>query len=471
MEDEESVAASIKKYLEKRIGASVVTAPDCSTAREILVSNRFDLVTLDYMLPDCDGLELLEEITGMESAPPVVMVTGHGDEKAASEAFRLGAAGYVVKDFRLASMLIAAAERALELTRVQRWLLESEERFRNIVESSRDAIFIIDFNGDITYWNPAAERVFGHEAGEAVGRNVIELLAPPEATGRYLPILDEFQASGGGFAFEETALYDVVRKDRARIQVEVTASSLGSGGERAALVTAHDVSERERSRKALEESERKVRRKLEALLEPSVDVGALELPDIIDVEAVQSLMDDFNRVTSFSVGVTDVSGEVIVASGWQEICTRFHRAHPETARYCMESDAELATGAEPGSFKLYRCKNNMWDMATPIIVGDYHVGNLHLGQFFFEDEIPDYELFRQQAWRYGFDERKYMAALERVPRWSRETVETVMAFCTRMAGVVSALGYSQVRLARALARKDADSGASGPAAGGVSGNP
>lgn len=244
VEDEESVAASIKKYLEKRIGAGVVTAPDCSTAREILASNRFDLVTLDYMLPDGDGLELLEEITGMESAPPVVMVTGHGDEKAATEAFRLGAAGYVVKDFRLASMLIAAAERTLELSHVQKRLLESEERFRSIVESSRDGILIVDESGRITYWNPAAEHVFGYTADEATGRNIIELLTPPELTGEHLTILEEFQATGGGRLFEETARYDGIRKDGTRIRVEVTASSLESGGERVALVTTRELSDR-----------------------------------------------------------------------------------------------------------------------------------------------------------------------------------------------------------------------------------
>ena len=96
----------------------------------------------------------------------------------------------------------------------------------------------------------------------------------------------------------------------------------------------------------------------------------------------------------------------------------------------------------------------MWDIATPIIVGGKHLGNLFLGQFLFEDESPDYEAFRSQASQYGFDEQQYLAALERVPRWSRETVDTVMTFYARLANMLSTLSYSSIELARSLAEKE-----------------
>jgi two-component system, cell cycle sensor histidine kinase and response regulator CckA len=166
-------------------------------------------------------------------------------------------------------------------------------------------------------------------------------------------------------------------------------------------------------------------------------------------------MDDFYRLTHIGVAVLDLHGEVLVATGWQDICTQFHRVHPETSRHCLESDLMLSNGVAPGAFKLYRCKNNMWDMATPIMVGDIKVGNLFLGQFFFEEEMPDREMFRQQAQRYGFDEAAYLAALEQAPRWSRETVDTVMNFYTRFASLVSELGDRNVRLSQALAEKEA----------------
>jgi len=89
-------------------------------------------------------------------------------------------------------------------------------------------------------------------------------------------------------------------------------------------------------------------------------------------------------------------------------------------------------------------------MATPIFVGGRHVGGVFLGQFFFEDEVLDYDTFRAQARRYGFDENEYIAALERVPRWSHDTVNRSMTFYVRFANLISMLSYSNVELAWAL---------------------
>jgi len=96
----------------------------------------------------------------------------------------------------------------------------------------------------------------------------------------------------------------------------------------------------------------------------------------------------------------------------------------------------------------------MWDIATPIIVAGQHVGNIFSGQFFFEDEILNYELFRSQAKKYGFNEEEYIAALEKVPRLSREAVHTGMSFFTKLANMISQLSYSNIKLAQSLEERD-----------------
>jgi PAS domain S-box-containing protein len=144
-----------------------------------------------------------------------------------------------------------------------------------------------------------------------------------------------------------------------------------------------------------------------------------------------------------------------VGAGWQDICTRFHRVHPETSQHCLESDTKLSGGLSPGETRLYRCKNNMWDAATPIVVGGRHLGNLFAGQFFFDDEPADGELFRAQAARYGFEPAAYLAALEEVPRLSRTAVAAAMTFLRRFADMLSSLGSSNVQLARSIAEREA----------------
>jgi PAS domain S-box-containing protein len=96
----------------------------------------------------------------------------------------------------------------------------------------------------------------------------------------------------------------------------------------------------------------------------------------------------------------------------------------------------------------------MWDLVTPIFVGGNHMGNLFLGQFLYDDESPDRDLFRAQAIRYGFDEDAYLAALDQVPRWNRKTVDTVMAFYARFARMISTLGFRNITLARTVNERD-----------------
>ncbi|MDM7919389.1 MAG: PAS domain S-box protein [Methanosarcina sp.] len=210
----------------------------------------------------------------------------------------------------------------------------------------------------------------------------------------------------------------------------------------------------QRVEESLNQNELQINLNLENILPPAHETANLELAEIIDARAIQSFMEDFYKLAHIPIGIIDLKGNVLVGVGWQDVCTRFHRVHPESCKHCVESDTELSRGVAPGEFKLYKCKNNMWDTATPIIVDGQHVGNIFLGQFFFEDEHPDYELFRSQARHYGFNEEEYIAALEKVPRLSKETLNTIMVFFMKLASMISQLGYSNVRLSQSLAERD-----------------
>ncbi len=148
--------------------------------------------------------------------------------------------------------------------------------------------------------------------------------------------------------------------------------------------------------------------------------------------------------------IVDNKGQVLVSVGWQDICTKFHRCHPDTLKNCLESDTVLARGAEAGSFKTYLCKNGMVDMASPIVVSDRHMGAIYLGQFMFTDEELDVERFRRQARQYGFDEQDYLDALRRVPRYSREQALEVMGYYSRLGDMIATLGFSNLSLANTL---------------------
>jgi PAS domain S-box-containing protein/putative nucleotidyltransferase with HDIG domain len=197
----------------------------------------------------------------------------------------------------------------------------------------------------------------------------------------------------------------------------------------------------------------------EAILLPEEDLSALELTDVIDVKDIQSLVDNLYNVTGVPVGILDLKGKALVKAGWQDICTQFHRLHPETAKNCRESDTVLSKGVKPGTFKEYQCKNNMWDMVTPIFIGGKHMGNVFLGQFLYEGEEPDYNIFRAQVRKYGFNETEYLAALDRVPRRNRKFIQHVMSFYTRLTHLIANLSYSNLKVSMALGERKKAEGA------------
>jgi signal transduction histidine kinase/PAS domain-containing protein len=214
-----------------------------------------------------------------------------------------------------------------------------------------------------------------------------------------------------------------------------------------------EVADRKKAEEALQQSEEQLRLKLDSVLSPDADIEEQELSNIIDVPALQSMMNDLCAVTNIGFSIIDLKGNVLVGTGWQDICTKFHRANPETLKNCIESDVTLTQGVKKGEFRIFKCKNNMWDIVTPIIIGGKHMANIHSGQFFFEDEKVNRKVFVAQAEKYGFDKKVYMRAFDKIPRWSREKVENLMIFYTKIADVISKLSYSNLKLAKLLSEQ------------------
>ena len=201
-------------------------------------------------------------------------------------------------------------------------------------------------------------------------------------------------------------------------------------------------------------SEERVKSKLDSILSPEGDIGNLELADIFDLNMLQFILDDFKTMTDIGVAIVDLKGNILAASEWQDICTKFHRINKDSCRNCIESDSTLTNGISAGNYKLYKCKNNMWEIATPIEVGGKHLGNLFLSHFVFEDDVIDYDLFRRQARDFGFDEKEYIRALDSVPRRKRDVIHTAMIFYIKLSTIISRLSYSNIKLARALTERD-----------------
>ncbi|HMV54912.1 MAG: PAS domain S-box protein [Rhodocyclaceae bacterium] len=171
----------------------------------------------------------------------------------------------------------------------------------------------------------------------------------------------------------------------------------------------------------------------------------MRFSELVDVDELRALCEGFSAATGVVTAILELDGEVLVATGWQEICTRFHRCNPRTAARCQESDTVLAGNLEQGKpYNVYQCKNGLVDVAVPITVGGAHVANFYTGQFFFSK--PDKDYFIRQAEEFGFDRESYLAALAKAPVFSMAQVESTMAFLTRLANVMGETGLARVRM-------------------------
>ena len=103
VEDEEVLLSTLKFNLEKE-GYAVITARDGWEALESARANKPDLVLLDVMLPELDGIEVCRRLR-RESAVPVIMLTARGEEIDRVVGLEVGADDYVTKPFSMRELL------------------------------------------------------------------------------------------------------------------------------------------------------------------------------------------------------------------------------------------------------------------------------------------------------------------------------------------------------------------------------
>ncbi|HSE64422.1 MAG TPA: sigma-54 dependent transcriptional regulator [Thermoanaerobaculia bacterium] len=96
VDDDAAIRDTLRMILEYE-GYEVGTSPDGRTALADLDAAPVDAVLLDIKMPGMDGLEVLDKIAARENAPPVLMISGHGDIATAVESTRRGAIDFLEK--------------------------------------------------------------------------------------------------------------------------------------------------------------------------------------------------------------------------------------------------------------------------------------------------------------------------------------------------------------------------------------
>jgi PAS domain S-box-containing protein len=191
VDDDAALLDALPEALRLRMnGVQIDTSETALDALDRIRDTDYDAIVSDIKMPGMDGLALLHEIGELRPRTPTLMITGHGERDLAVQALRGGAYDFVQKPIDR-DYFVASLERAIELRRLDRQVEEQQvalERHARVLEHVDDGVFLVDDDGFIQHWNPAAQALTGVRPDEALGRQVETVLPGWETVASLIPV-------------------------------------------------------------------------------------------------------------------------------------------------------------------------------------------------------------------------------------------------------------------------------------------
>ncbi len=217
---------------------------------------------------DILGRRVTEVVPGVEKTP---LIQVYGEVVRTGEPVRLEQyVEYLDRHYEISAYKIDDKHCAVvfaditERKRMEQMLRDNEARLRCITDSAHEAILMMDARGAISFWNPAAEKILGYSAQEALGQNLHNLLAPERFRAAHEAAFPDFVRTGKGNVVGKSVEMAAMHKDGREIPIELSLASVLLNGEWHAVGILRDISERRRAEAKLRQSEERFRRFAEA---------------------------------------------------------------------------------------------------------------------------------------------------------------------------------------------------------------
>jgi PAS domain S-box-containing protein len=192
-----------------------------------LARDGIGCILLDLGLPDSQGMGTVRAVHASQPEVPIVVLTGLDDAEMGVQALKEGAQDYLVKNQMNGLSLIRSIQYAHERNRIEEELIhknqklaESEEKFRTIVETANEGIWVVDADRRTTYVNIRMAKMLGYSPAEMVGRSYLDFV---DEEGRLQSDRNVEQRKQGK---SESYEFKLIRKDGLPLWTRVNAQPL-----------------------------------------------------------------------------------------------------------------------------------------------------------------------------------------------------------------------------------------------------
>ena len=204
--------------------------------------------------------------------------------------------------------LVVIARDVTERKKVTEALIESEEKFSAISNTASDAIILMDNNGDISYWNNAAERMFGYSSKEVQGKELHTFIAPDEFHDKFRTGFGKFKKNGKGATIGRILEFEAIKKNGTKFPIEVSTSALKIGEKWNSVGIIRDITERkeyeQQLKKSLEEKEvliKEIHHRVKNNLNVVISLLNSQARRITDKQAIEAFKDSVNRIYTMAL--------------------------------------------------------------------------------------------------------------------------------------------------------------------------
>jgi PAS domain S-box-containing protein len=224
VEDNEGDALLIQEYIKDEFpNTKLAHAWNLAEAEQHLRDNHYDLVFLDVSLPDSSGKDSIIRVVDLASTTPVIVLTGYSDLSFAVESMQLGVQDYLNKENITATSLQKSITYSIEKNRIRLQLIDSDKRFRSIIENSIDGFALISAEGKIQELSPYGNSIIGYDPLENAGLFQMDFLHPEDrkmVLSTFFEVLSKpgsikllefrYKRPDGGYRWMESTFYNLL---------------------------------------------------------------------------------------------------------------------------------------------------------------------------------------------------------------------------------------------------------------------